>query len=73
MQEKAARDAVVLPFEHQGGSGKYAADDFRQYLPAAAGGIGKGSGRDGLGHILYVRDSDNDCDSDEDPDDDLDI
>lgn len=34
-----------------------------------------GSGSDKLGHILYVRDSDDEgeYDSDEDPDDDLDI
>lgn len=47
----------------------------------AAGGAGAGTGagggeigvRQGLGHILYVRDSGSEHDSDEDPDDDLDI
>jgi hypothetical protein len=77
LQERAARAAVQLPYVHQGASKTYAAEDARQYLPPAAGGFGPGvddgvgSGR--LGHILYVRDSEEEHDSDEDPDDDLDI
>lgn len=62
--------------------------DYKDYLPAAAGGrggtthvpeSGAGSGAGGalpaprLGMIHYVRDSDNEPDSDDDPDDDLDI
>jgi hypothetical protein len=51
-------------------------DDARQYLPPAAGGFGPGAegqlGSGKLGHILYVRDSEEEHDSDEDPDDDLD-
>lgn len=72
-EEAAARDRVQLPYEHQGQGGLYAPGvDFREYLPAAAGGQRQGQGR--LGHILYVRDSDSeDPDSDEDPDDDLDV
>lgn len=63
----------MLPWQH--GEEQMAAkgEDFKSYLPPAAGGHAKGAGSDGLGHILYVRDSDNDYDSDEDPDDDLDI
>ena len=73
--EQAAKDGVVLSFEH-GGRGKYADTDFTSYLPPAAGGTGEGRPLEGagrLGHILYVRDSDEEYDSDEDPDDDLDI
>lgn len=72
-KEAAARAEVQLPYEHQGQGQLYAAGgDFRDYLPEAAGGRHRGSGR--LGHILYVRDSDSEePDSDEDPDDDLDI
>lgn len=72
-QERAARDAVVLPYEHQGGGSAYSSNDARDYLPPAAGGRGAGAGESGLGHILYVRDSEEEYDSDEDPDDDLDI
>lgn len=72
-QEKTARDKVALPWQHQGQQHGADAEHFLDYLPPAAGGRGKGAGHDGLGHILYVRDSDNDFDSDEDPDDDLDI
>lgn len=73
MQEQQQRDKVVLPWQHKGEQQGFDADNFESYLPPAAGGHGKGGGADGLGHIMYVRDSDNDCDSDEDPDDDLDI
>jgi hypothetical protein len=73
MQEQEQRDAVVLPWQHKGSSTTYAQDDFRAYLPPAAGGHGSGAGEDGLGHIQYVRDSSDSADSDEDPDDDLDI
>ena len=111
-QEAAAREAVVLPYEHQGQGKVYQSGDARAYLPPAAGGIGPGSsssgsiflnnssssgsgstargagaaagGRGGggeggdaaagrLGHILYVRDSEEEHDSDEDPDDDIDL
>mmetsp|Transcript_33966 Transcript_33966/g.86845 ORF Transcript_33966/g.86845 Transcript_33966/m.86845 type:complete len:354 (-) Transcript_33966:1343-2404(-) len=72
-QERVAKEQVVLPYEHRG-AGDNAASDFRQYLPPAAGGVGAGSGKQKLGHILYARDSDEgEFDSDEDPDDDLDI
>ena len=73
MQEKAEREKVALPWQHQGQPRGASAGTFEDTLPPAAGGRGKGSGPGGLGHILYVRDSDNDFDSDEDPDDDLDI
>ncbi|WIA16289.1 hypothetical protein OEZ85_012992 [Tetradesmus obliquus] len=76
-QERAARAAVQLPYVHQGASKTYTAEDARQYLPPAAGGFGPGvddgAGSGRLGHILYVRDSEEEHDSDEDPDDDLDI
>jgi len=74
-QEREAKNKVVLPYEHRGDSSLYSTDDFTTYLPPAAGGTGAGSGKDKLGHILYVRDSDDELeyDSDEDPDDDLDI
>mmetsp|Transcript_26823 Transcript_26823/g.75531 ORF Transcript_26823/g.75531 Transcript_26823/m.75531 type:complete len:368 (-) Transcript_26823:533-1636(-) len=73
-EERAAKEAVVLPYEHRGDRGLYDADDFTHYLPPAAGGVGAGSGKEKLGHILYIRDSDEgEYDSDEDPDDDLDI
>lgn len=73
VEEAAARSQVQLPYEHQGQGQLYASGgDFRDYLPEAAGGRRRGTGR--LGHILYVRDSDSeDPDSDEDPDDDLDV
>jgi elongator complex protein 5 len=72
-EEAVARSQVQLPYEHQGQGQLYASGgDFRDYLPEAAGGRRRGTGR--LGHILYVRDSDSeDPDSDEDPDDDLDV
>ena len=73
VQEQAARQAVVLPYEHQGASLAYQTGDYKDYLPKAAGGQGKGTGEGALGHILYVRDSASEHDSDEDPDDDLDI
>ena len=76
LQERAARAAVQLPYVHQGASNTYTAEDARQYLPPAAGGFGPGvdgAGSGRLGHILYVRDSEEEHDSDEDPDDDLDI
>lgn len=77
LQERAARAAVQLPYVHQGASKTYTAEDARQYLPPAAGGFGPGvddgAGSGRLGHILYVRDSEEEHDSDEDPDDDLDI
>lgn len=73
MQERRARQAVILPYEHQGSGRIYQTGDFRDYLPHAAGGQGKGTGEGALGHILYVRDSESEHDSDEDPDDDLDI
>jgi len=71
-EERKAKTNVVLPYEHQGHHDAYQTNDYRDYLPAEAGGHGP-SGH--LGHILYVRDSDSDedYDSDEDPDDDLDI
>jgi hypothetical protein len=86
-QERAAKAAVQLPYVHQGaGRGIDYAGDARQYLPPAAGGfgpgvsgvaaggaVGGGGGASKLGHILYVRDSDEEHDSDEDPDDDLDV
>ena len=73
VQEQAARQAVVLPYEHQGGGQAYQTADFKDYLPRAAGGQSKGAGEGALGHILYVRDTASEHDSDEDPDDDLDI
>lgn len=71
-EEKKAKTSVVLPYEHQGHHDAYHTNDYRDYLPAEAGGYGP-SGH--LGRILYVRESDSedDFDSDEDPDDDLDI
>ncbi|KAL3140510.1 hypothetical protein ABBQ32_005093 [Trebouxia sp. C0010 RCD-2024] len=72
-QEQIARQAVVLPYEHQGSGQAYQTGDFKDYLPKAAGGQGNGTGQGSLGHILYVRDSASEHDSDEDPDDDLDI
>lgn len=76
-QERAAKAAVQLPYAHQGaGRGYDYAGDARQYLPPAAGGYGPGvqaASSSKLGHILYVRDSDEEHDSDEDPDDDLDV
>ncbi len=66
----------MLPYLHQGHTAAHQAGDLRAYLPPAAGGHGPaagGSGDNRLGHILYVRDSDQEADSDEDPDDDLDI
>jgi hypothetical protein len=69
--ERAAREGVRLPYEHQGHGARYTTGDFRDFLPQEAGGKG-GGGR--LGHIMYVRESDSEeADSDEDPDDDLDI
>ncbi len=47
----------MLPYEHQGGGKTYQTGDFKDYLPQAAGGSGKGTGEGSLGHILYVRDS----------------
>lgn len=73
LQEREARQAVILPYEHQGAGRAYQTDDYKDYLPHSAGGQGKGTGQDLLGHIMYVRDSESDHDSDEDPDDDLDI
>jgi hypothetical protein len=73
VQEQAQRGNVELPWRHKGEQRNFDADRFTSYLPPAAGGEGQGAGTDKLGHILYVRDSDNDFDSDEDPDDDLDI
>lgn len=72
-EEQLARQAVVLPYEHQGAGQAYKTGDFKDYLPQAAGGSGRGAGEGSLGHILYVRDSASEHDSDEDPDDDLDI
>ncbi|KAL0046127.1 hypothetical protein WJX82_003208 [Trebouxia sp. C0006] len=72
-KEQLARQAVVLPYEHQGAGQAYKTGDFKDYLPQAAGGSGRGSGEGSLGRILYVRDSASEHDSDEDPDDDLDI
>lgn len=69
-EEEEARRKVELPYEHKGQSSIYRTEDYRDYLPSVAGGR---SGGGGLGHILYVRDSESDYDSDEDPDDDLDI
>ena len=67
---------MQLPYVHQGAGGVGDVDDARQYLPPAAGGFGPGAegqlGSGKLGHILYVRDSEEEHDSDEDPDDDLD-
>ncbi|KAF5833055.1 hypothetical protein DUNSADRAFT_10761 [Dunaliella salina] len=37
-QEREARDAVVLPYEHQGQHGQYRTSDWRDYLPPSAGG-----------------------------------
>lgn len=73
---------MQLPYAHQGVGRAYDTGDARQYLPPAAGGFGPGVAEGGggaptggsrLGHILYVRDSDEEHDSDEDPDDDLDV
>eukprot|EP00879_Flechtneria_rotunda_P009501 GHRR01009945.1.p1 GENE.GHRR01009945.1~~GHRR01009945.1.p1 ORF type:complete len:258 (+),score=87.72 GHRR01009945.1:1676-2449(+) len=76
-QERIAKAAVRLPYAHQGAGKVYQAGDARQYLPPAAGGFGPGAADTAdtrkLGHILYVRDSEEEHDSDEDPDDDLDI
>jgi len=58
VQEQLARQAVVLPYKHQGAGQAYKTGDFKDYLPQAAGGSGRGS---------------SEHDSDEDPDDDLDI
>ncbi len=38
VQERRARDEVVLPYEHRGTSAPYQTRDWRTYLPAAAGG-----------------------------------
>lgn len=77
MQDRAARAAVQLPYVHQGARKSHKVADFRQHLPPAAGGYGPGvedaAGSGKLGHILYVRDSEEEHDGDEDPDDDLDI
>lgn len=73
LQEREARQAIILPYEHQGAGRAYQTDNYRDYLPHAAGGHSKGSGTGELGHIMYIRDSESEYDSDEDPDDDLDI
>jgi hypothetical protein len=82
LQEKAARDHVRLPYEHQGQGSRFQTADYRDYLPGPAGGhAGRQHPLDAdeqqqvsrLGHIHYVRDSEEEHDSDEDPDDDLDI
>ncbi len=92
-QERQAKEAVVLPYEH-GGAGQ-TTGDWKDYLPTIAGGRAAGvhgqaaaaaahtagdpagAQEPKLGHIHYVRDSDDENgglhDSDEDPDDDLDI
>ncbi|KXZ44758.1 hypothetical protein GPECTOR_62g873 [Gonium pectorale] len=80
-EERRAKAAVVLPYQHQGQqrgptAGAYAAGDHAAYLPPAAGGVGPaagGSGQQALGHILYVRDSGSEADSDQELDEDLDI
>lgn len=77
---------MVLPYERQKDA-SFGAEDWRERLPQAAGGRGphvthaglqgtsEPAGLDGrtLGHIDYVRDTDEEFDSDEDPDDDLDL
>ena len=68
-----ARQAVVLPYEHQGVGPAYNTGDFKSYLPQAAGDSGKGTGKGALGHILHVRNGASKNDSDEDLDNDLDI
>lgn len=86
-QEKKAKAAVVLPHLHQSAATTANSSDWKDYLPVAAGGrsaaFNHGEAMDAgnhdepthtLGHIHYVRDSDDEQhDSDEDPDDDLDI
>ena len=42
LKEWAAKEKVVLPYEHRGDSSIYQAEDFTQYLPPAAGGAGAG-------------------------------
>lgn len=75
MQERAAKEEVVLPWEHSQ-AGCATQDDLRPVaLPgqrvAVRDADPTGAGK---GFILYVRDSDNDdVDSDEDPDDELDV
>ena len=75
MQERAARNGVVLPWE-QSQAGCTSQDDLQ---PVALPGQrlaqdGAGGTHAGMGFIVYERDSDNDdVDSDEDPDDDLDV
>lgn len=59
MQETAARESVVLPYE--------------QAAVLAGKPVQRNENTKGLGQILYVRDSESEHDSDEDPDDDLDI
>ncbi|KAK9827289.1 hypothetical protein WJX81_000757 [Elliptochloris bilobata] len=73
--ERAARNGVVLPWEHSQ-AGCASQDDLQ---PVALPGQrvapdDAGATPAGMGFILYDRDSDNDdVDSDEDPDDDLDV
>ncbi|KAL6754948.1 hypothetical protein V8C86DRAFT_2688399 [Haematococcus lacustris] len=43
--ERRAREAVVLPYEHQGQAAAYHTGDWREYLPSAAGGTGNEQGR----------------------------
>lgn len=73
LQEQQARQAVVLPYEHQGQGSAYQTGDWKDYLPAAAGGKagqqhitqaavpgGLVKQQEGgmLGQIIYTRDSD---------------
>ncbi|KAG2484813.1 hypothetical protein HYH03_016464 [Edaphochlamys debaryana] len=53
-EERRAKQAVVLPYQHQGHArgataAAYAAGDHEAYLPPAAGGRGPGAGRGGAG------------------------
>ena len=77
--------AVVLPWE-QRRAGAHSQDDIAaghaegteaaEMLPEQSASVPYSSGQhqqQGLGQILYERDSDTDPDSDEDPDDDLDF
>mmetsp|Transcript_26763 Transcript_26763/g.79480 ORF Transcript_26763/g.79480 Transcript_26763/m.79480 type:complete len:403 (-) Transcript_26763:79-1287(-) len=80
-QERAAKEHVRLPYEHQGDAARYQTGQWKDYLPVSAGGMAGAQHHSDhaaaevtkLGHILYVRDSEEEHDSDEDPDDDLDI
>eukprot|EP01026_Neomeris_dumetosa_P044776 TRINITY_DN37928_c0_g1_i8.p2 TRINITY_DN37928_c0_g1~~TRINITY_DN37928_c0_g1_i8.p2 ORF type:complete len:121 (-),score=32.26 TRINITY_DN37928_c0_g1_i8:279-641(-) len=68
--EASAKAEVQLPYEHGGKDRIFQSQDFKDYLPEAAGGK---VNQTKLGQIHYLRDSEGEYDSGEDPDDDLDI